>query len=250
VHESVINLTRPDGDMGVLAKRPDGDGPHPVVVMYHDGPGVRDATHACMERVVAAGYYVVCPDRYYRFGPFLHVDPFDMRDPAKRDGVWSKMREWLFGTTDAMVSDDLDALVHHLGSDPAASDGAMGAIGFCIGGRSVIRAAAAHPERFTVGVGLHPSFCVTDDDDSPHLSVESYPGRLFFGFGKDDQMQSVAMHQKLLDACDATGGRSGYAVYSGADHGFAVPGPSHHPTAADQGYGAAIGLFDRHVNGH
>jgi carboxymethylenebutenolidase len=250
MHASVITLHRPDGEMNVLAKRPEGDGPFPVVVMYHDGPGVREATHECMARLVDAGYYVVCPDRYYRFGKFLHVDPADMRDPAKREVSWNQMREWLFGTTDAMVSDDLNAVLANLAGDGAASNGAMGVIGYCIGGRSVIRACAAHPERFTVGAGMHPSFCVSDEPDSPHLSVAGCSSHLFFGFGERDQMQSVAMHQKLLEACDATAGRSNYAIYSQADHGFAVPGPSFNAEAADQGYAAAIGLFDRYVKGH
>lgn len=34
-------------------------------------------------------------------------------------------------------------------------------------------------------------------------------------------------------------------IHDGADHGFAVPGPTHHETAGNRSYGQALGLFER-----
>ena len=45
-----------------------------------------------------------------------------------------------------------------------------------IGGRSVLRTIADHPDEFRAGVGFHPSYTVTDDDDSPHLAVPAFTG--------------------------------------------------------------------------
>ena len=98
---------------------------------------------------------------------------------------------------------------------------------------------------FTAGVALHPSFCATDQPDSPHLSVPSIKGSLYVGIGDEDKMQSVEMNQPFLDAVAAKGDRGSYDILPGADHGFAVPGPSYLDSAADRAYKQAFALFDR-----
>ena len=61
--------------MCVMVKHLDGEGRFPVVLLFHDGPGVREATHSVVRRFADAGYYVVAPDRYHRHGRFVHVEP-------------------------------------------------------------------------------------------------------------------------------------------------------------------------------
>lgn len=240
--ENLIELETADGVQAVLAKRPDEHGPFPVVVMFHDGPGMRDATHEVMRRIAQEGYYVVCPDRYHRLGRQLHVDPADMGDPEVR----STMFGWLMGTSEDEVARDLAALVTYIETDPAATDGPRGCIGYCIGARSVLRSLKDHPEIFAAGVTFHPSFCVTGDADSPHLVVPTFMGEIYVGIGSEDQMQSVAANQPFLDAVNAMSGDRGLAeVHEGADHGFAVPGGAYHPAAADRSYEMALAAFDR-----
>jgi dienelactone hydrolase len=40
MHTRTDMITTPNGDMGVYAVGPDGDGPLPVVVFVHRGPGL------------------------------------------------------------------------------------------------------------------------------------------------------------------------------------------------------------------
>ncbi len=243
--ESVIELATPDGVQAVLAKRPDRHGPFPAVVMFHDGPGVREATHEVMRRIAVEGYYVVCPDRYHRFGRHLHVDPADIAG-EQGDVVRQQMWKWLMGTSEDQVAADLAALLGHLADDEVVIDGPMGCIGYCIGARSVLRSLRDHPETFAAGVTFHPSFCVTADDDSPHHVVETFSGELYVAIGSADQLQSVAMNQPFLDAVNAMSGGRGLAeIHEGADHGFSVPGPAYQARAADRSYRMALALFDR-----
>ena len=244
MHETTLELTTTDGTQGVLAKHPDGPGPWPVVVMFPDGPGVREATHEVARMIAAQGYYVVAPDRYYRFGRFLHIDPAEMRIPDS-DAV-KQFRGWLMGTSEEQVGADLDALLAHLADDPDAAQGSMGVVGYCVGARSSILTATRLPEVFACSAGMHPSFCTTAGPDSPHLRVAAYPGEVYIGFGSADRLQSPEANAAYIDAVNAMPDGRGLAeIHDGADHGFAVPGPSHHQAAADRSYHRAFAMFAR-----
>ncbi len=243
----IRTLARPDGPQQVIIERPDGDGPFPTVVMYHDGPGVRPSTFECAKRIAAGGFLVAVPDRYYRVAPFWHMEPEEIFSDGPDSDKVKHFFGILMGTSDEMVLSDLDAVLAHLDADPLVANRPMGVIGYCIGARSVVRAIAAHPDRFTAAVGLHPSFCATDQPDSPHLSVPAYQGELYMGVGSADTMQSPASNIPLAEAMQTLGDRGQYVIHDGADHGFAVPGGAYQAAAADASYAAALAMFTRRL---
>ena len=238
-----LTLPTTDGDMGIHVVRPDGEGPFPVIVFFHHGPGLDDGSKQAMQLLADAGHYVVSHDRYHREAPWYSMTPAMRSDPE----AMKRFRGVLMGTTEEMVDRDLAAVFDHLAADAAAADGPMGCIGYCIGARSVVCAMAAHPDRFAAGVGLHPSFCTTDAPDSPHLRVPSITGSLYIAFGSADTMQSPADNVPFIDAVNAMpDGRGEAEILDGADHGFAVPGgPSYHEEAASHAYDKALALFGR-----
>jgi carboxymethylenebutenolidase len=124
----------------------------------------------------------------------------------------------------------------------------MGCIGYCIGARSVLRTIGDHGDQFRVGVGLHPSFCTTDDPDSPHLVVASYTGSLYIGFGSEDAMQPASANTALIEATNALD-KGEAEIHEGADHGFGVYGPGHHEAAANRSYERAKVMFDNELKG-
>jgi carboxymethylenebutenolidase len=194
--EEILDLTTPDG---VMVKNLDGEGPFPVVLLFHDGPGVREATHSVVRRFADAGYYVVAPDRYHRHGRFVHVEP-DALIAARPDSkLMQDFFKMVMSTTDDHVRDDVVALLDHLVSAPLAKQGEMGCVGYCNGARAVLRTMSEHPSRFVAGVGFHPSFCVSPDDDSPHLCVSNVKGHLYFAIGEADHTASVEHNRLLID---------------------------------------------------
>lgn len=247
--EETLTVPTPDGDMSVAVRRPDGDGPFPVIVYFHHGPGLDAGSKESMQLLADAGYYVASPDRYHREGTWLTFDPMVMRSGGPdAEQMRDRMMKVLFGTTDAMVESDLTALLAALDEQPAARKAPMGAIGFCIGSRNAMRSVANHPDVFAAGVCLHPSFCTTEDADSPHLSVASYPGSLYVAFGTADQLQPASANTAFIDAVNAMSDGRGLAeVHEGADHGFAVPGGAYHKAAADRSYEKALEVFGRVV---
>jgi carboxymethylenebutenolidase len=244
-----VNETRTiatkDGPMGVVVQHPDGAGPFPVVLFFHHGPGLDEGSRQAMATIADAGYYVIGPDRYYRHGEFLVFNMRELRSPDADPVAAQRFREAFEGTTDDLVEDDVGAILDYLKGDPAARPSPMGCIGYCIGARSVLRTIAAHPDTFTVGIALHPSLCVTDDDDSPHLGVASFAGRLYVGIGAEDQMMSAEMNKPLTDAVSGLGDRGMFEVHEGANHGFAVPGPAYHEAAASRSYEQALAMFEK-----
>lgn len=236
-----LTLPTPDGDMGIHVVRPGGDGPFPVIVFFHHGPGLDDGSKEAMQLLADAGHYVVSHDRYHRAQPWYSLTP-EMRNDQD---AMQTFRGVLMGTTEDMVDVDLQAVFGHLDVDPAARDGAMACIGYCIGARSSVVMSARHPDRFAAAVGMHPSFCTTDQPDSPHLLVPGIKADLYMAFGSADGMQSPEDNVPFIDAVNAKPG-SLCEILDGADHGFSVPrSPAWHEEAASHAYEKALALFAR-----
>ena len=233
------DLVTKDGSMGVHVVHPDGDGPFPVVVYFHHGPGLDDGSKESMGWIADWGYYVISHDRYHRERPWM--TRADMTEDEQ-----NRFFDILLGTTDDLVSDDLDATLGYVEGDPAAADAPMACIGFCIGARSVVRTVSERGDAFRAGVGFHPSFTVTEDDDSPHLGVAGYDGSIYLGYGSEDTMQSPDSQQALIDL--VRGLPNGEVeIHEGANHGYSIPGGAYHQVASDRSYEKAREVFAREL---
>ncbi|MEZ5282679.1 MAG: dienelactone hydrolase family protein [Acidimicrobiales bacterium] len=229
------------GPLGIHVVRPDGDGPFPVVVFFHHGPGLDQPSKDTMARIAGWGYYVVTHDRYHRSEPWYQM-------AARTDEEVKKMFGLIMATSEDQVGEDVGAVLDWLSSDPAArTDGPMGCIGYCIGARSSLCTIRDRGDRFRAAAGLHPSFCTTDAPDSPHLAVPTYTGSLYIAFGSADQMQPASANEALIDATNAL--EKGEAeIHDGADHGFGVIGSgAYHQSAADRSYERVKVMFDREL---
>jgi carboxymethylenebutenolidase len=227
------------GPLGVHVVHPDGDGPYPVVVFFHHGPGHDDGSKQTAERIAAWGYYVITHDRYHRSEPWYLM-------ASRDDSGFQTMFGLIMGTPESQVGDDLAAVLGWLEGEPAAKAGAKACIGYCIGARSALWTIGHHGDTFRAAAGLHPSLCTTDAPDSVHLAVPSYTGSLYIGFGALDTMQPASANTDLIDWTNALD--KGHAdIHEGADHGFSVYGGGYHETAADESYRQIKTMFDREL---
>ncbi len=234
-------ISTDSGPMGVHVVRPAGDGPFPVVVSFHHGPGLEQGSKDTMARIAEWGYYVVSHDRYHRAEPWYTM-------PDRSDESIQKMFGLITDTTEDLVAADLTALLEWVANDPAAADGPMGCIGYCIGARSSLCTIRDRADQFRAAVGLHPSFCTTDAPDSPHLAVPPYTGSIYIGFGAEDTMQSASDNMPLIDATNALD-KGEAEIHDGANHGFGVYGGAYHEAAADRSYERVKVMFDRELKG-
>jgi carboxymethylenebutenolidase len=241
--EQIIDTTTDDGDMAVLVTRPSADDPGgddwPAVLLFIDAPGIRSATHAFAAKLAAEGYLVVVPDLHHRQGRLLNaVDTAPPDGKTTQEMVWG----WIGAMTDEQIQHDGDRALEAAG---VAVDAPIVTIGFCLGARAVCRRMMRDGDRVRAGAGWHPSFLADDEPDSPHLTAPELASPLYLAIGDADEVQSIAMHQRFLDAVEPLD-HVRVEIFEGADHGFTWPGaPNHHDAAANGAWDATTSLFAR-----
>jgi len=238
VRSQILDAPTDDGEMAAVVTQPVDAGPWPTVVIFIDAPGVRPATREFMDRLAGNGYRVITPDLHHRHGRLLHFEPADMaNDPDARPTITG----WLASMTDAQIQDDLDSALAVAG---VPEDEKVAVIGFCLGARAVVRSMERMPDRVVAGAGWHPSFLADDEPDSPHLTAAGLAQPLYLGIGDADQVQSIAMHQRFLDAV-ADLDHVDVTIWPGADHGYTWPGyPNYDADAAEGSWAKTLTMFD------
>jgi carboxymethylenebutenolidase len=237
VEHEILDAPTPAGPMAVLRKRPAAEGDWPRVVMFHDGPGVRNATHEFSAKLAGEGYEVVVPDLYHRHGRMIGYEPAEREaDPTLVD----RMRELMGTLTDEGIQADMDATLATL---EVPDDEPMLTIGFCLGARAVHRTMMRLPDRFLAGAMWHPSFLADDEPDSPHLTAASLTRPLYIGIGDADRMQPIEAHRRYFDAVEPLD-HVELAVFPGADHAFTWPDwPNYDERAAEASFEKTTALF-------
>jgi carboxymethylenebutenolidase len=105
---------------GGYAALPDGDGPHPGVVVIHEAYGLNDNIKEIARRFADNGYAA------------LAVDLFTDRNRAICMARY--MTGMLIGSVERAGISDLKAALTHLAATPGVDPQRIGAIGFCMGG--------------------------------------------------------------------------------------------------------------------
>ena len=243
VQESILETVSDGAPMAVPRMQPAADGPHPLVVMFMDKPGIREALHAFGRRLAGNGYDVILPDLYHRHGRMIGYGPEEL---AASPGAQDQLMKLLMSLTDDGIQNDLDAALDAVAAHrPAGSPESAGCIGFCLGARAVFRTMMRLPDQFTAGAMWHPSFLVDSEPDSPHLTAGSLAGSLYAGFGEADQMMSVASMQPFIEAVSALGDRAVIDILPGANHGYTWPdSPSYNEAGAERAWSQTLALFE------
>jgi carboxymethylenebutenolidase len=244
--EREIRIDTPDGSMRAYVAHPDEGGPFPLVVMLMDAPGYRAPLQAALCRYASAGYFGVLPDLYYRDGD-LSFDPAQLAAGPEGEEM-KRMFETMSHLSDEMAMSDVRAIVDFAESEDAARTPA-GCVGYCMGGRLVVRAMAAFPDVFAAGSSIHPARVVTDGPDSPHLDIAKIRGELYFGCGENDGFTTPEIRATLQETADAAGVRCEIDVFADAQHGFAVAGGRNYlPEASERHFERTLEVFRRNLS--
>ena len=240
--EELIATT--DGAMTTFVAHPDEGGPFPVVLAYMDALGLRDELRGIGRRIADAGYFVVIPDLYHRFGSGITFDAWRLQDPASDE--MQRMFGFIHQLDDGALMEDTRAILDRLENEPSARGGSKGCVGFCLGGRLVVRAMTTFPDVFAAGSALHPSFIVGEGLDSAHLRIGGMRGELYVGLGGADTFQPPEAFEPARAELERHGIRHVADVHEGADHGFMIPGaPAYHDEASEHAWERTLELFHR-----
>jgi carboxymethylenebutenolidase len=147
-----------------------------------------------------------------------------------------------------MVVADSGAILEFLRQDKPVRHGAVGSIGYCMGGRHVICVAGAYPERFVAGACLHGTHLVAEREDSPHRLADRLRGELYCGFAEKDPDATPPVRQALCEAFSGCPVHYFYELHAGAEHGYALPDRDiHDKRAANRDWELIFAMFRRQL---
>lgn len=244
--EREVGIVTADGTMNAWAIHPDDRGPFPVVLLYMDAPGIRPELMNLASRIATVGYFVLMPNLYYRTDRTVDFSMAKMQEPGMLQTMLGKVRT----LTMSMMLSDTKAILGHLANEPLARSGPLGAVGYCMSGRWVFGAAAAHPERFKAVASIYGTGLHTDAPDSPHLAAAAITGELYFGCAENDTYVPLTQIDALRDCLKKTAVRHRIEIHPGTQHGFVFADRGHYQRAgAERHWERLFDLFARNLDG-
>jgi len=228
--EGIVSIPTDGGAADTFVTCPSEGGPFPPVFIFMDIWGLREELFDVARRIATVGYFGVVPNLYNRQGDvrneyrnakgqMITLDALSAEQKARVLAPLAKL-------TDDMVVADIAGILKYLDGNPNVKHGAVGSVGYCMGGRYVLRAAANFPDRFKASASLHGTDLVIDGKDSPHLQMSKALGEVYCGFGEKDRHTPPSTVETLDRTFSAMGvGHARYIkeVHRGAEHGYALP---------------------------
>jgi carboxymethylenebutenolidase len=221
-----------------LAKPQDTDSFGGVVVIHHM-PGYDSSSKEITRKFAAHGYIAVMPNLYHRDAP--GASPDDAAATARAKG----------GVPDERLVGDVGGAADYLRSQPG-SNGKVGVIGYCSGGRQSFLAACSLPLQAAVDcygaavvhvregapASMKPIVGLAKDLSCPLLGL----------FGADDQFPPPAETAELSAVLDSFGKPHEFHTFAGAGHAFFSPDrPSYRVDAANEGWAKIWEFFGEHL---
>jgi carboxymethylenebutenolidase len=141
---------------------------------------------------------------------------------------------------------DTEAVLAAIAGDPAAAGGPGVCVGYCIGARLALRAAAALPGQFAAAAGIHLGALITGEPDSPHLDLASVGCELYFAFAEHDQSATAEVVDQLRAEMSRRGVAGVVERLPGTRHDFAMADlPVYDQAAAKRHFAQTLDLWRR-----
>jgi carboxymethylenebutenolidase len=220
VVEKDVVIKTASGDCDAALYYPEGKGTWPGVLVAADALGLRPAFREMGKRLAAEGYVVLIPNPFYRSAKSPVFDAsFSFNNAADR----AKLGPLMGALTPEVVTGDVGAWLDYLDAQPQTNKRKkVGVQGYCMGGPTTVRAAAARPNRVGAACSFHGGGLTTDKPDSPHLLIPKTKAAFYFGVADNDdktQPESKDILRKTLDDAKRPGV---VTVYHGAQHGWCM----------------------------
>jgi carboxymethylenebutenolidase len=230
---------------GYLALPADSGGQaRPAMIVIHEAGGLREHIKDVANRFANLGYVTLAADLYTREG-----------GPPPMDDTQALMGR-LFSMSDATALGDLEGAADFLRAREDVS-GAVGCIGFCMGGRYTLLFACAS-DRLDAAVDCWGGFIdmatfeerSTASRPTPPLELaERLSCPLFAAIGAEDHNPSPEIGEQLRARLAASGQEVTVKVYEGAGHAFfADYRPTYRPEPAARLWQDIVPFLERHLN--
>jgi carboxymethylenebutenolidase len=238
---SVTTITGANGDkIHAYTARPEGKGPFPGIVLIHHMPGWDELYREFTRRFAQHGYNAICPDLYCRAG---HGTPDEVTQKVRADG----------GIPDAQVVDDCVAGAKWLKALPT-SNGKVGIIGTCSGGRHAMVVAGKSKEFSAIadlwggGVVMKPEELTPKRPVAPIDMTKDVSAPVLGIFGNDDKSPTPEQVDQLEAELKKHGKSYEFHRYDGAGHGFFYyDRPAYRAEQAADAWGKVYAFFKKQL---
>ncbi len=216
------------------------ESPRGGVVVIHHLPGYDDGTKEITRKFAFYGYNAVMPNLYYRQAP--GASPDDAAATARAQG----------GIPDEQLVNDVKGAMTYLKGLPN-SNGKVGTIGYCSGGRQSFLAAVSLP--LDAAVDCYGAFVTGTVPEGAALKVVPLVDKtpdlscpLLGLFGEEDKYPSPADVAELEAALKANGKTYEIYSYPNAGHAFfAVNRPAYRVEAANEGWQKIFAFYAKYL---
>jgi carboxymethylenebutenolidase len=224
---------------------PAGEGPWPGVLVFTDIFGPRDAFSAMGDRLASLGYVGLIPDVYYRDAGY---PPFDIQTAFADDSERKRLFALMFTLTNERVIADASDYADFLLARPEVSGTAVGAHGYCMGGRLTLVAAGGIGDKVAAAAAFHAAqVAVPGDPRSPHLAAGKIRATVFVAGAMEDAGFTEEHAQLLDDALTAADVPHTVEIWPGY-HGFTVDDqPVYDEALAERHWAALHDLYAEHL---
>jgi carboxymethylenebutenolidase len=212
------------------------------VVVIHHMPGYDRASKEIVRRFAELGYDAIVPNLYWREAP--GAAPDDAAATARAQG----------GVPDERLIGDVGGAAEYLRGLPA-SNGNVGVIGYCSGGRQSVLAACNLD--LDAAVDCYGAFVTGTPPEGFPLQVTNLVDQLpnlrapLLGlFGNEDSYPSPEQVDELDEILTRENKPHEFHRYDGAGHAFfSVDRPSYNVAAANDGWEQIETFFNTHLGG-
>jgi carboxymethylenebutenolidase len=212
------------------------------MVVIHHMPGYDRGSKEIVRRFAEMGYDAVMPNLYWRDAP--GAAPDDAAATARAAG----------GVPDERLIGDVAGAAAYLRGLPA-SNGKVGVIGYCSGGRQSVLAACN--TALDAAIDCYGAFVTGTPPEGFPLKVGNLVDQLpnlrcpLLGlFGNDDQYPTPEQVSELDEILDREGKPHEFHRYDGAGHAFfSVDRPAYRPEAAVDGWERIEAFLQTNIGG-
>ncbi len=225
---------------GYLAQ-PLGPGPFGAVVVIHHMPGYDRESKEHARRLAASGFLALCPNLHFREAP--GASPDDAAAASRAAG----------GVPDERLVGDVAGAIARLKAI-TSSNGKVGTIGYCSGGRQSFLAACSLP--LDAAVDCYGAFVIAPPPTGSGLTLAPLLERagglscpLLGLFGAEDKFPSPEETAQLDAELARLGKAHEFHTYEHAGHAFfSVDRPAYRVEAAVDGWRRVLAFFGEHLS--